>query len=196
MDTQQAYSDRLDAQMRAADARLDQMEAAARARNARAEMDEISGLRTRRDRVRQQVAEAKRELRDDSDALRRRVDTDWSDFRQAIAVAHVRYVAWDAARERQFNARLDEVDAELRESAAELAQLAAEDRIDFAAAQDDLRNKASTARRKFDAWRERQSDQRAQRELDDAELDLVEASDRYASARETARRHGQPARAD
>ncbi len=72
MDTQQAYAARLEAQMRAADARLDQMEAQARARDARAEMNEISGLRARRDKIRQQLATARKELRDDWEAVRRR----------------------------------------------------------------------------------------------------------------------------
>src|SRR6476620_11617418 len=110
MQTQEAYAARLQAQMRAADARLDQLEAAARARNARAEMDEISGLRARRDRVRQLVADAKQGMRDDADALRRQVDADWAESRLSVAEVYSRYSAWDAARERAFNARLDQAD--------------------------------------------------------------------------------------
>jgi hypothetical protein len=79
MDTQQAYADRLEAQMRVADARLDQMEAQARARNAKAEMDEVSGLRARRDKIQQLVAAAKKEVGDDWQAFQSRVQANWAD---------------------------------------------------------------------------------------------------------------------
>jgi hypothetical protein len=182
MDTQQAYTDRLEAQMRASDARLDQMEAAARARDARAEMDEISGLRARRDRVRQQVADARKSLGDDAETLRRQVDADWTDIRRRIADAHSRYTAWDEARERRFNAHLDEAEAALRESGARDAEAAAGGRAQVAEAQQELREKAAAARREYDAWRGERTDQARQRKLDDAELELEEASNRYAAA--------------
>jgi hypothetical protein len=195
MNTQQAYTDRLDAQMRAADARLDQLEAAARAHNAQAEMDEVSGLRARRDRVRQQVADARKAAWDDSEALRRRVDADWTDFRRSVADAHGRYTAWDAARERRFNARLDQADAALRESAAADADVAAGGRAQIAEAQNELRDSAAAARQKFAAWREQRTDQ-GQRALDDAELQLEEASNRYAAVLEDSQQGGQRAPAD
>ena len=196
MDTQEAYAARLDAQMRAADARLDQLEAGARAHNARAEMDEVSGLRARRDRVRQQVADVRKEVRDDSDALQRRIDADWTDFRRAVSVAHGKYTAWDAARERRFNARLDEADAAVRESSAKDAELGATVRVYVAEAGDELRDKAAAARRSYDAWRARRSDEKLQQELFDAELELEEASNRYQSALERARQSGPRSRAD
>jgi hypothetical protein len=42
------------------------LDAAARARNAQVEMDEISGLRRQRDRVRQHLADVKQQSRKDS----------------------------------------------------------------------------------------------------------------------------------
>jgi hypothetical protein len=190
MATQQADNDRLEAQMRAADARLDQMEAAARARDSQAEMDEISGLRALRDQVRQDVAEARKARQDDMDAARRRVDAEWTDIRHRIADAHSRYTAWDAARERRFDAHLDEAEAALREAGAKDAEVAAEARGRLADVQQDLRDKAAAARRSYDAWLERRTDQALQLQLDDAELQLEEASYLYAAALEDASQRG------
>jgi hypothetical protein len=184
MDTEEAYSARLEAQMRVADARLDQMEAQTRARDARAEMDEISGLRARRDQIRQQLATARRELRDDWKAVRGRVDTNWTEFRRSVAEFHSRFTAWDDARERNLIAHLDEAEDALLESAAGDAEAAADVRAGLAGAQQELRDKAAAARRNYDAWRERRKDEKLQEKLDDAELELEEASNRYAAALE------------
>lgn len=184
MDTEKAYTARLEAQMRVADARLDQMEAQARARDARAQMDEISGLRARRDQIRQQLATARKELGDDWKAVRSRVDANWTDFRRSAAESHSRYTAWDEARERKFMAHLDEAEGALRESAGADAEVAADARVGLAGAQQELRDKAAAARRNYDAWRERRKDQKLQAKLDDSELELEEASDRYAAALE------------
>jgi hypothetical protein len=182
MSTQEAYAARLEAQMRAADARLDQMEAQARARDARAEMNEISGLRARRDQIRQQIATAKKEVGNDWQALRLRVDTNWSDFRREVATSHSRFIAWDAARERRFIAHLDEAEAALRESGAKDAEVGADARVEATEAQRELRAKAATARQSYDAWREKKKDEKLQRKLDEAELELEEASNRYAAS--------------
>ena len=194
MDTQEAYAARLEAQMRAADARLDQMEAQARARNARAEMDEISGLRARRDKVRQQVATAKSDLGGDWEAVRIRVETEWTEFRRSVSESYNRFNAWDDARERKFMAHLDEAEAALRESAGRDAAVAADARIDLAGAQQELRDKVAAARQSYDAWRGQRKDEKRQRDLDDAELELEEASNRYAAALEGARQRTTPSR--
>jgi hypothetical protein len=194
MTTQEAYAARLDAQIRTADARLDQMEAQARARKARAEMDEISGLRARRDKIRQQVATAKSDLRDDWEAVRSRVDTDWTEFRRSVFESYNRFTAWDDARERRFIAHLDEAEAALRESAGRDAAVAADARIDLAGAQQELRDKAAAARRSYDAWRGQRKDEKRQRELDDAELELEEASNRYAAGLKGASQPTTPSR--
>src|SRR4029453_7061683 len=124
MDTEKAYADRLQAQMRTADARLDEMAAAARARNAKAQMDEILGLRAPRDPVGQHVADARKKMRDDWEAVRREVDAEWTGFRRSVNDAHTKYTAWDGAREQRFNAHLDQAHRALRRSAAEGAEVA------------------------------------------------------------------------
>jgi hypothetical protein len=176
MNTQKAYVARLEAQMRAADARLDEMEAAARAKNAQAEMKEISGLRARQDQIRQQVATAKTELQGDWDELRRRVDNNWTDLRQDVAERHSKVTAWDDARERRFVAQLDEAEGALRESAARDAESAANVRIGLGDAQQELREKAAAARQSYDAWRQHKKDGKLRKQLDKAQLELEEAS--------------------
>lgn len=196
MDTEKAYADRLQAQMRTADARLAEMEAAARARNARAEMDEISGLRAQRDRVSQHVADARKKMRDDWEAVRREVDAEWTGFRRSVNDAHTRYTAWDSAREQQFNAHLDQADAALRRSAAQDAEVAADVRVQVAEASDELKSKADAARRDYKAWRERRADEKLLGQLSDSELELDEAYARYTVALENAAKRGQRQRAD
>src|SRR3954452_9861650 len=99
MNTQEAYVARVEAQMRAADARLDEMEFAARAKNAQAEMNEISGLRARQDQIRQQLATAKTDLQGDWGGFRQRVEDNWSDLRRDVSDRHSKVTAWDDARE-------------------------------------------------------------------------------------------------
>jgi hypothetical protein len=196
MTSQPADRDRLEAQMRAADARLDQMEAAARARNAQGEMNEISGLRARRDKVRQQLAAARKEMQNKAEEMRQHADADWSSVRRDIANAHSRFSTWDNARERRFNAHLDEAAGALRESQAKDAETAANVRAQLADARQELQNKVAEARRHYEAWREQRTDQGRQRALDTAELELEEASNRFAATRENAEQPGQRASAD
>ena len=182
MDMQKAYAARMDAQLRVADARIDQMEAQARATNAKADMDEISGLRARRDEIQQQVASAKKAAKDKWDAARRRVDENWTDFRRDVADKHSRAVAWDDAREQRFVAHIDEAEAALKESAASDREVAADVRVDIGTAQQDLRDSIAAARGSYDTWRSQKKAEKFQRKLDDAEFDLDEASYRYAAA--------------
>jgi SMC interacting uncharacterized protein involved in chromosome segregation len=180
MNTDQPYGDRFHAQLRAADARIDELEAGARARNAQAEMDEISGLRAQRDRVRKKLADVRQQSRDDWEAVRKELEPELSNFRSAVADASDRYTEWDQARERRFNARLDEAEAALRKYAAQDAEVAADARARIAEAGDDLKARAAGARRSYDDWRQRREDKAAVRALTAAELELEEAFDRYA----------------
>ena len=97
MNTDQAYEQRMQAHLRAADARIDELDAAARARNAKAEMDEISGLRAHRDRVRQLLDDMDAVKEEDLRALRAQAEDDWTNLRRALADVHTRYIAWDRA---------------------------------------------------------------------------------------------------
>jgi hypothetical protein len=196
MDTEKAYADRLHAQMRTADARLSEMDAAARARNARAEMDDISGLRAQRDRVSQHVADARKKTRDDWEAVRLEVDAEWTGFRRSVNDAHTKYTAWDSAREQRFNAHLDQADAALQTSAAQDAEVTADARVQLAEASDELKRRTDAARRDYKAWREHRADEKMLGQLSDSELELDEAYDRYTVASDNVKKRGQRPRAD
>ena len=191
MNQQEAYVGRIEAQMRAADARLDEMEASARAKNAQAEMNEVSGLRARQDKIRQQWATAKTELKGGWDQFKRRVDANWTDLRRDVAERHSKVTTWDDARERRFVAQLDEAEAALRESAARDAESGANLRIGLGDAQQELREKAAAARQSYDAWRQRKTDTKLQQQLDEAQLELEEASYHTLSFRNRSKGGGQ-----
>jgi hypothetical protein len=181
MNTDQAYADRLQARLRAADARLDELEASARAQNAKADMEKIASLRVQRDRVRQRLDETRRTSPDDVGTIQGVIESDWRDFQRSLADA-ASAAAWDRAREQRYNAHLDEVDAALRRSAAQDAEVAADARLQIAQATDTLKAKLLSARDKFAAWRERREDEAAIRSLNASEFALDEAFDDYALA--------------
>jgi len=181
MNTDQAYADRLQARLRVADARLDELESSARAKNAQADMDTIAALRVQRDRVRQRLDETRQRSPDDMATAQSDIENDWRDFQRSLADASSS-AAWDRAREQRFNAHLDEVDAALRKSAARDAEVAAEVRLSISQSSDTLKAKLASARDKFAAWRDRRDDEAAIRNLNDSEMALDEAFDDYASS--------------
>ena len=174
MNTEQAYADRLQARLRVADARLDELKASAQAKHAQSDMDKIAALQVQRDRVRQRLDEMRRASSDD-------VENDWRNFQRSLADAGSA-AAWDRAREQRFNAHLDEVDAALRGQRAKDAEVAANVRVKIGETTDTLKAKLASARDKFAAWRERRDDEAAIRELNAAELALDESFDDFASA--------------
>jgi phage shock protein A len=101
------------AEVKEADARLKVLQAQAEARKARADMDEISGLAAARERVKQDVANLKQKASTDYAAAKSAVEKEIKDLQADIQRVSDRYTAWDAAREREFNARLDEAEAQL-----------------------------------------------------------------------------------
>jgi hypothetical protein len=182
MNTDPVYEQRLKAQLRAADARIDELDAAARARHAQAEMDEISGLRVHRDRFRELLDNMGQVAREDREALRAQAHDDWMSLQRSLADAHAKYGAWDDARERRFNAHLDEADAALRRASGHEQEAAADTRAEILSSRDDLKTKVADARRSYQDWRERRADKGAIRNLNDADADLDEAIENYAWA--------------
>src|SRR5262245_13187229 len=182
MNTDQPYEQRLQAQLRAADARIDELDAAARAGRAQAEMDEISGLRVHRDRVRELLDNMGKVAREDRDALRAQAHDDWMSLQRSLADANAKYGAWDDARERRFNAHLDEAEATLRRASAHEQEANADVRAEIAASRDDLKTKVADARRNYDAWRQQRADKAAIRKLSAADADLDVALENYAWA--------------
>jgi hypothetical protein len=113
---------KFDAELREADARLKVLQARAEATKAKADMDEISGLAAARERVRKNVADLKQEAAADYAATKREVEKEIRQLQDGIQRVNERVMAWDAARERQFYARLDEAEAKLEVWKAKGAQ--------------------------------------------------------------------------
>src|SRR5262245_45211646 len=100
--------DQLDAMIREADARLDVLEAQARARDAKEATGGMSGLKEKRERLRRGLEEARRRGGEAWDQFRGKAEGEWRDFRRSIDDVERKYSSWDAARERRFNARVDQ----------------------------------------------------------------------------------------
>src|SRR6185295_3101723 len=100
-----------EAQVREADSRLKALKAQAEAKQAKADMDEISGLTAAEEQLKSDIAEMKRFAAADLAATRRdfeqvktNADRRLKDLQAKIERPSDRYSAWDDARERRFNA--------------------------------------------------------------------------------------------
>lgn len=94
--------EKADAQAREVEARSKLQQAKAEAGKAKAEKEEISGTAAAKARVKKGAAEVKEFLA-----------ADYAATKADLERAHDRYTKWDAAREREFDARLDAADAQL-----------------------------------------------------------------------------------
>jgi hypothetical protein len=182
MAREQEQRDEINAYIREADARLEFLEAQARAQAATGEVRDLSDLRERRERLRQKLSAAGERGKGAWEDFREGVEREWQDFRGAIDDVNRKYSAWDAARERRFAARLDEAQALLRQSTARDAEVFAAARGEMGTATQNLRRKAEDARAAYDAWRDQRTDERLQQRLNDAELELVVACEKIEAA--------------
>ena len=108
------------------EATLTMMEAQARARNARAEMDEISGLAATRGKVKQQISDLRHGVKSNAATTKQGVQQNLAKLKADVQRAHDRYSTWDDARARAFEARLDEIEAQQRVWDAQADQQRAE----------------------------------------------------------------------
>lgn len=105
---------KLDAQFNEAVAKLQVLQAKAEARKAKADMDEISGLAATRERVKKDLADMKKQTATDFNAAKLNAEQGLKELEAKIQRLSDRYNAWDEARERRFNARLDEAEARVK----------------------------------------------------------------------------------
>lgn len=190
MPTQQSTNfsaDTYDAQVREADARLKVLKARAEAAKATADMDEISGLDTVKEQVKKDIAEAKKFAADDYAAtkkdfekVRKNVDRGLQDLQTRIDRFSERYSAWDDARERRFNARLDEADARMKVWKATADQQRTQDARDARNALATLEEKVALARARSAEARRERYDAKSQQALDDAARYFDQAYDAAA----------------
>ena len=115
-------AEKLEAEVREAEARLKVLQAQTEARRAKEDMDQISGLTATKERVKKQIAEMKRQVGEDYAARKREAEEGIKIIKSDLQRISERYTAWDAARERQFYARLDEADAQLKAWKAQAQQ--------------------------------------------------------------------------
>jgi hypothetical protein len=176
-----------EAQVREADARLNALKAQAEAKKAKADMDEISGLTIAKEQVKADIAEMKKfasadvaQTRKDFEQVKKNADRKLKDLQVKIDRASDRLTAWDDARERRFNARLDEADAKVRawKAAADQQRVrdVGETRHDLAK----LEEKVALARASAAEARRDRYDAKSQQALDDAARYFDQAYDAAA----------------
>ena len=122
-------AERLDAQIDEAEARLKVMGARAEARQAAADVKRISGLTAAGEQMKKDLAEMKRQAAGDSEAAKEAVEQKVARFRNDVQRIGERYKALDEAAARQFYARLDEAEAQLKVWKAQADQERAEQRM-------------------------------------------------------------------
>jgi hypothetical protein len=147
---------KLDAEQQKSAAQRDAMAAAGRAKAAGQEMQEISG-------VKQKIADVTAQAKADAEAER------------------TKFEAWDAARERRFNARLDQADAKLREWKAKVEIMRAEEGMREHDLFADLKESVELARARMAEWQHARHERRAQEAIADAERHFEQAFDAASS---------------
>lgn len=170
-------ADKLDAQFREAEAQLKVLQAKAEARKAKSDMDEISGITAAKERVKKDIADMKQHAATVSTAAKQNAEQGLKELQAKIQRANDRFSAWDEARERRFNARLDEAEARVKGWKAKADQKHAENEMKRHDDLAKLEEKIATARaRAAEARRERYSE-KAQEALNDAERYFEQAFD-------------------
>lgn len=160
---------KIDAEFKEAEAKLQVLQAKAAARSAKADMDEISGLAAAKERVKTDIADMKRQTATNFNAAKLNAEQGLKELQTKIQRVSDRYSAWDDARERRFNARLDEADARLKLWKSKADQKRVEQSIKGHDDLAKLEEKIATARaRAAEARRERYTE-KAVDALSDAE---------------------------
>lgn len=103
--------EKLEAEARETEARLKALEADAKVRQARADMDEISGLTALQARVNSQIAGLKHAAAQDYAQTQADLKGSIEKLQAAIKRLNARLAAWDEAADRHLNAQLDKAEA-------------------------------------------------------------------------------------
>lgn len=119
-------AEKLEGEMREAEAQLKVLKARIEAQRAKEAMDQISGVTAAKDRVKKQIAEMKRQAGENYTTGKREAEEGIKALKADIQRISVRYTAWDTAREGNFYARLDQADAQLKVWKAQAQQKRAE----------------------------------------------------------------------
>ncbi len=162
------FAEKLDAEVREAEARLKALVAQAEAGKARADMDEISGLTAAKERVKRDIADLKQKAAADYATAKRSVEKSVKELQVDIQRVSEKYTAWDAARERRFYARLDQADAELKIWKAQADQKRSDVSMKASDALATLEEKLALARARAAEARAEKNSAKAQAALEEA----------------------------
>jgi len=168
-------AEKMEAEVREAEARLKVLQATAEARKKKEEMDEISGLTAAKERVKKDLAEMKRQAAADAAITKQAVKEKLEALKAGIERAGDRLMAWDAAGEQRFIARLDAADARLEVWKAQADQKRAEQGMKGHDALATLQEKLATARARIAEARHEKHSTKAQAALEDAAHQFDEA---------------------
>jgi hypothetical protein len=177
---------KFEAEVREVDASRRVLQAQAEAKKANADMDEISGLADARERVKKNLADLKQEAAADYATTKREVENEIRELQAGIERVNERFTAWDAARERQFYARLDEADARLEVWKAQADQKRADVAMKFHDNLATLEETILRARACAAAAKNERYSAKSRKALDEAERYFVQAYDAAARRYEMA----------
>lgn len=181
MTTQQAQKEmellaaKFEAEVREADATLKTLEAQAKARKAKEDMDEISGLTAAKERASKNIADLKQKVAADRATAKQEVEKSIKELQVGIERVSERYSAWDAARERRLYAELDEADAKLAAWKARYDKDTVRDKVQ-------IHNDLAKLEEKIALARARAAENRLERHSAKAEKALVDAARNFDDA--------------
>jgi hypothetical protein len=147
-----AYEDLNDARLREAEANLALFEATARKSAVKSDMENVSGLRAKRDSYHAKLQEIKRASESNWERYRAGVDADWEEMERAMEKFQSRADKIIADDQELWNARQDAMDARIDRMAARADQFDAQTRIRFRNDLAGLRAKQADARRKLEEF--------------------------------------------
>lgn len=177
MTTRSLLADKLDAEFRETEARLEVLEAEANARQAKDDMAEISGLNARKERIQKKMTELKIGAAEKREEMQRETEKLLRDLRTDIDRAGVRYAAWDAARERRFEASLDKADAKVREWNAQEDQRKADRAMKRHDERAELQERIALGRARLADWQRARHERKAEEALEEASQQFNKAFD-------------------
>lgn len=177
-------AEQLDAEVKEAEAKLTVMQAQAEARRAKAEMEEISGLTRTKDQVKRDIARFKERTATDYSIAKGALEADVRKFKADINRVQDKYTAWDSARERRFDARLDEAEARLKVWQAQLDQKKVDTTVRSQGELAVLPHKIAVARARVTEAKRNKGSAAAQAALEQAAREFDEAYDAAAKQHE------------
>jgi len=146
------YEDLNDARLREAEANLALFEATARKSAVKSDMENVSGLRAKRDSYHAKLQEIKRASESNWERYKAGVDADWEEMERAMEKFQSRADKIIEDNQELWNARQDAMDARIDRMTARADQFDAQTRIRFQNDIAGLRAKQADARRKLEEF--------------------------------------------